>query len=226
MPVYNEESIIERTVRDFTGQVLSLFDNAEMLVVDDHSSDNTVGILSRLQQEHPRLQVITNTLNRGHGPSLLAGIARSKGELVLLMDSDYQIGPEAFSPLLTRYAGFNVVTARRTGRDDGAWRNVASAAANAMLRLAGWSTVHDVNVPFKLFPGNTLRRLANNLPDETLAPSTLLLMAAIKQGIRIDEVDVKHRRRPIGTTSLPGWRFLVFAGRAAREIFSFARQPR
>ena len=73
MPAYNEEGGIEHAVGEVQHFVLDRVEDAELVVVDDGSTDRTGMILDRWAAKEPRLRVIHQT-NKGHGGALRTGL--------------------------------------------------------------------------------------------------------------------------------------------------------
>ncbi len=88
IPAYNESSRIESTL----GRVLSCVQaqswDAEVLVVDDGSTDDTTEIVERWMDVHPRLHLVENAGNRGKGYSVRNGLLQAAGDIVMFTDAD------------------------------------------------------------------------------------------------------------------------------------------
>ena len=67
MPVYNEADVIDRVIEELEAEVVSRFDDAELIVVDDASTDGTGRTLDELAARHPRLRVEHAAQNAGRG---------------------------------------------------------------------------------------------------------------------------------------------------------------
>jgi glycosyltransferase involved in cell wall biosynthesis len=117
VPTYNREQIVCRCVDSILRQS---FEDFELVVVDDHSSDGTLAVLERY--DDPRLRVVAHEHNRGITPSRYTGVANSTGEWVVIVDSDWELFPEALERMheivLDLPAGVRVVRSRLVW-DDG-----------------------------------------------------------------------------------------------------------
>ncbi len=70
MPVFNEEEIIEKSVRDYHSEIVRQLPGSEMVIVDDCSTDSTAIILKNLTQELEGIQILKTEKNSGHGKAL------------------------------------------------------------------------------------------------------------------------------------------------------------
>jgi glycosyltransferase involved in cell wall biosynthesis len=92
VPTYNRELIVCRCVESCLRQS---FEDFELVVVDDHSSDGTLAAMKRY--DDPRLRVVEHERNRGINPSRHSGVANSTGTWVVIVDSDWELLPGALS---------------------------------------------------------------------------------------------------------------------------------
>jgi glycosyltransferase involved in cell wall biosynthesis len=92
VPTYNREGIVCRCVESCLRQSFTDF---ELVVVDDHSSDGTLAALERY--DDPRLHVVRQEHNRGISPSRHAGVVNSRGTWVVIVDSDWELLPDALA---------------------------------------------------------------------------------------------------------------------------------
>jgi len=83
-PAYNAESYLTETVRSVQSQT---FDDFEMLIVDDDSTDDTAEIAKRFAAEDPRIRLIRQA-NAGPSAARNTAIEQARGEYLALLDSD------------------------------------------------------------------------------------------------------------------------------------------
>jgi glycosyltransferase involved in cell wall biosynthesis len=88
IPAYNESARIEHALEQVLACVSDRGWNAEVLVVDDGSSDATASIVRRWMDVHPNLQLIHNPGNRGKGYSVRNGLLQAAGQIVMFTDAD------------------------------------------------------------------------------------------------------------------------------------------
>ena len=88
IPAYNESSRIETTLARVMECVQERSWDAEVLVVDDGSTDDTPEIVERWMSEHPRLHLVENAGNRGKGYSVRNGLLQAAGDIVMFTDAD------------------------------------------------------------------------------------------------------------------------------------------
>lgn len=85
IPTYNRESTILRAIKSVLTQH---YQNFEIIIVDDCSSDRTVEIIKNLSKKDKRIKLLLNEKNRGPNYSRNRGIKHSKGQYIALLDSD------------------------------------------------------------------------------------------------------------------------------------------
>jgi glycosyltransferase involved in cell wall biosynthesis len=88
IPAYNEGARIEAALEGVMACVAAEHWDAEVLVVDDGSTDDTAGIVERWLGLYPRLRLIKNPGNRGKGFSVRNGMLQASGEIVMFTDAD------------------------------------------------------------------------------------------------------------------------------------------
>ena len=104
IPAYNEESVIVETVR---AALASHYAKLEALVIDDGSTDHTAELVRENFGRDPRVRLLLQS-NRGKPSALNHGLAEAVGEIVISIDADTIVDPEAIPRLVRHFADPNV----------------------------------------------------------------------------------------------------------------------
>jgi len=100
VPAHNEEAVIVRSVR---AMLAMDYPNFEVIVIDDGSTDDTVGALGRLAA-HPRLRIVRKTTNEGKAMALNDALPLTRGEIVLILDADAEPAPDLLRHMVPHFA--------------------------------------------------------------------------------------------------------------------------
>ena len=111
IPVYNEEQNIDPLYNEL---LLYCSQNAEIIFIDDGSSDSTLTIIDALSRENDCCKCISLSRNFGHQNALMAGMEHAVGEYIIIMDGDLQHPPELIPPMLKKLdEGFDLVVTKK-----------------------------------------------------------------------------------------------------------------
>ena len=117
VPVLNEEQNLQELNSRLGAMLKKICSSYEIILVDDGSKDNTLFILEKFSTEDPNIKYISFTRNFGHQTALFAGLEKSKGQYIVLIDGDLQDPPEVIEPLFSKLKeGYNIVYAKRSSR--------------------------------------------------------------------------------------------------------------
>ncbi len=105
IPAYNESARIENALERVMSCVAERGWDAEVLVVDDGSKDDTAAIVQRWMADHPRLHLVQNPGNKGKGYSVRNGLLQAAGEVVMFTDADLSAPMEEAERLIAAIAG-------------------------------------------------------------------------------------------------------------------------
>lgn len=138
LPMKNEARGLDRLFERLIPALKALGCSYEIVAVDDGSTDDTLDRLKRIRAAVPELKIVSLSRNFGKEIGVTAGLRRTSGRVVVLMDSDLQHPPESIGDLLRpwREDGFKLVYARRTAFDRGSFmRNWLSKAFYKLFDL-------------------------------------------------------------------------------------------
>jgi dolichol-phosphate mannosyltransferase len=201
-PAYNEAAGIEQVVRDWAAYLRPRVPHFEIVICNDGSSDSTLKILQRLQQQEvPELKILNHARNRGAAEAFATAIRGTSLDWVLLMDSDGQFpidNLEAMA-LQMQIESAEAVLGVRTKKCDSLFARFGSYASGQVCNLIYGTRFRDFNSAFKLISGPVIRTMPLNAKG--LNSSTEVTARLIEMGIKISEVDITHSPRESGTTS-------------------------
>lgn len=195
IPVYNEEA----TLVEIIGQVRATGLAAEIIVVDDGSSDRSSAILARLQNTaEPPLRLLRHERNRGKGAAMRTGLAAVSGDLVLVQDADLEYDPADYAALLAPFAdpAVEVVYGSRNLK-----RNPRSSWSFYWGgRLLSWianllfgAHITDEATGYKVIKTGLLRDLGLETDGFEFCPEVTAKL--LQRGIAIKEVPISYNPR-------------------------------
>jgi len=94
MAIYNDQDFVAKAIKSVVQQ---LTDDMELLIIDDHSTDQTSEIINDFQSQYSNIRIIRNQQNQGLGYSLALGVEQAKGKYVIRIDSDDVCMPDRFA---------------------------------------------------------------------------------------------------------------------------------
>jgi glycosyltransferase involved in cell wall biosynthesis len=223
MPVYNEKDSIGEAVREIQSVVLDAVATAELIVINDGSTDSTKDVLEELAQKDKRLRVITQP-NGGHGEALRNGMELASGEYMLLIDSDRQIPIEAFNTIWPVAQTCDMVMGIRVQRHDPPTRIYLTKLVRQVVKRLFGVSIRDANVPFKVLKSSLWHDARNFIPEGTLAPSLFLAIFALRKKYNVVLQEVPHRERENGVSSIRHFKLFKFCCKAFGQLLKFRSQ--
>jgi len=203
LPAFNEADSLREVVTEALSVLAPSGFDLAVVVVDDGSTDGTGEVLAALTAADSRVSAIRFRRNRGKSAALRAGLARAGADIVVLMDADGQDDPAAIPALLAALGGgLDLVTGRRTIRQDRAVKRYTSRLYNRTTAVLTGVPGHDFNSGLKAMT----REVASSLVLYGELHRYIPVLAHWA-GFRVGEVDVNHRTRRHGTSKFGGNRF-------------------
>jgi polyisoprenyl-phosphate glycosyltransferase len=134
VPCFNEQEVLPEFHRRISAVLANIDMAAEVILVNDGSSDQTIEIMRRLAAEDPRFGFVDLSRNFGKEIALSAGLDHARGTIIVPIDADLQDPPELIPELIARWReGFDVVCATRRTRQGETW--IKKATARLFYRL-------------------------------------------------------------------------------------------
>ena len=225
MPAYNEEEAIESVVRSWYPLLAGKAPESRLVVADSGSTDGTHGILVRLQEELPQLEILMDT-GKGHGPKLISlyRLAVLAGaDYVFQTDSDGQTDPAQFRAFWKLRKKYDAVLGCRRVRGDGRSRAFIERVVCILLRLYFGVRVPDANAPFRLMKSSVLGKYLDRFADDYNIPNIMLtaFFAHYGEKLAFREISFKPRQGGKNSLNIPG---IAKIGWAALGDFSKFRK--
>jgi len=214
LPTYNERDnlpLITQFIHDtFTDAKL----NYEIVVVDDSSPDNTLDVAKDLQKIFgtDNFQIVSRPGKLGLGSAYSAGLKKSKGQRIILMDADLSHHPK-FIPQMIDVMDDNkkkvdIVSGTRYARGGGVagwdtYRKLTSCGANFLASfLLNTGGASDLTGSFRLYEREAIELILPSIKCKGYAFQMEILVRAHKAGLKIGEVPITFVDRIYGESKL------------------------
>jgi glycosyltransferase involved in cell wall biosynthesis len=226
-PAYNESSAIEPLVRCWEGVIEGKGIRAEIVIVNDGSTDDTGEILRRLSGEFPNLRLVEHRRNCGYGSALADAIRHARGRWIVTLDSDGQSDIAEYAHLheVLVEGGFDAVTGYRRPKQDRFTRVLADRVLNLIVRVLFGMRLKDTNCSLKIYRAEPVQSI--EIESRGYSAPTEILLKLHALGYRIGERQTTHHPRAGGSSALrlgrTSWDVLVFLIRLRRKIKRYQR---
>jgi polyisoprenyl-phosphate glycosyltransferase len=220
VPCFNEDEVIREFHRRMTSACQdSKLKSYEIIYVNDGSNDGTLPIMRALQAQDPSVGVVDLARNHGHQVALSAGLAYSRGALVLVIDADLQDPPELLGSMIRKVEdGADVVYAQRKKREgESIFKRATASVFYRLLGRMGSTPIPVDTGDFRLMT----RRVVDILID---MPETHRFVRGLVSWIGFEQAAITYDRdvRFAGQTKYPFFKMLAFSLDA---ITAFATAP-
>jgi len=195
LPVLDEEENLAPMHAKIAVALDELGRTAEVIFVDDGSTDRSLAILKEIAAKDDRVRVISLRRNYGQTAAMAAGIDAAKGEILIPMDADLQNDPADIKRLLEKLdEGYDVVSGWRKNRQDKLIsRKIPSQIANRIISWIGGVHLHDYGCSLKAYRRDVLQDVKLYGEMHRFIP-----IYASWAGARVTEIPVDHHARTMG----------------------------
>lgn len=197
IPAFNEQARIGATLDRVIACVRERNWAAEVLVVNDGSTDETRAIVSSAALQYPNLRLIENSANRGKGYSVRNGILQARGEIVMFTDADLSAPIEEAERLFAAVAngadvalGSRWLDRSRQTLQQPLYRRFFGRCFNLLTRLIMHLPLADTQCGFKAFRREAARTIFTRQRVERWGFDPEILYIALRLGMKVQEVPV------------------------------------
>lgn len=197
IPAFNEKARIKATLDEVIHCVETHGWSAEVIVVDDGSTDNTAAIVQSISSQHPFVHLLANVTNRGKGFSVRNGMLHASGDIILFTDADLSSPMDEADRLFTAIReGADVAigsrwlaSSRQTIRQP-LYRRFFGRCFNLVTRMIMRLPFADTQCGFKAFTRRTAQTIFQLQRIERWGFDPEILFIALKRGFVVREVPV------------------------------------
>jgi glycosyltransferase involved in cell wall biosynthesis len=207
MPMYNEAATINKII----GTVLAQPIVAELIAVDDGSSDGTWKMLTDLQAKEPRLVLQRHEINRGKGAAVRTGFDVATSPIVLIQDADLEYDPAEYQKLLgpildgradvvfgSRFIGSEVHRVLYF------WHSIGNRLLTLLSNMATNLNLTDMETGFKAFRREVIQQIT--LCENRFGFEPEITAKLARLGVPIYEVAVSYSGRTYAQGKKVNWR--------------------
>ena len=198
IPCYNEEESLSQLFIEIDNMLAVNNFEAEVLLIDDGSFDNTKQIIEeKVSESNGVYRAIIFRRNHGQTAAMLAGMDHACGEVFVPLDADLQNPPSEIPKLLAKLdEGFDVVSGwRRDRKDKVLSRKIPSVIANWLIGRIGGVRRHDYGCTLKVYRSEVIKGVRLYGEMHRFIP-----IYASWRGAKIAELPVQHRARKFGNS--------------------------
>ncbi len=165
IPIYNENDILEKNILKINDYFQGKY-KFEIILINDGSTDNSLNILNSLNLKN--LVILNNANNYGKGYSIIRGILKSKGDLILQTDADLSAPISEFSKLYYKLSeGYDFVIGSRSNKNSNVEtkqniiRIFLGQTFNKITKLLLGLSYQDTQCGFKLYNSIKIKKIIN-----------------------------------------------------------------
>jgi Glycosyltransferases involved in cell wall biogenesis len=207
MPVYNEAA----TVGEVIDLVLAQPCVAELICVNDCSTDGSGAVLDKLASERPKMRVFHHEVNKGKGAALRTGISHASAPYVIIQDADLEYDPTEYPrilrPILQNHADV-VFGSRFIGSEEHRvlyfWHSVGNKILTLLSNMFTNLNLTDMETCYKAFRREIIQKIEIEEPRFGFEPEITAKVA--KLGVRIYEVAISYHGRTYAEGKKIGWK--------------------
>ena len=207
MPAFNEQA----TIAEILERVLASPWTAEVVVIDDGSTDDTVEIVSKFTATDDRVRLVRQPHNQGKGAALRRGFVEARAEVVIVQDADLEYDPDDWADLLGPLASGSADVVYGSRFAGGAshrvlyyWHAVGNRFLTTVSNMLTNLNLTDMETCYKMFRREVVASLVIEEDRFGMEPEITAKVAAA--GWRVFEVGISYDGRTYDEGKKIGWK--------------------
>ena len=194
VPALNEEESLKDFYKELVSVAQNLDKDYEVIFVDDGSTDTSLSILKKFEEQNNNVRIFSFRKNQGKAEALTLGFQKAKGDYIATLDADLQNKPSEIPKLLEKIKeGYDVVSGWRMNRQDTLPKIIFSKIFNFIVRVFWGLNLHDYNCGLKVYTKDAAKSLRLYGGLHRFIP-----LLAHQKGFKATEVPIHHQKRQYG----------------------------
>ena len=199
-PIFNEAESMPELYRRVSAVMDATGEPWELILIDDGSADQSTVMIQELAQKDERVRPVIFARNFGHQIAVTAGLDYSRGDAVVIIDSDLQDPPEVIPNLIAKWReGYEVVYAVRAEREGESWFKIWTASLFYRIIFK----ITDVKIPLDTGDFRLMDRKVVNVMKRMRERDRFLRGMSAWVGFKQVGVPYKRAARFAGSTKYP-----------------------
>jgi len=205
LPTYNERENILNLIEHIESVIKRNSLKAELVVVDDNSPDGTADAVKKVNKKFGNIRVLIRKQKLGIGSAHMFGYKKSRGDIVIAMDTDLSHDPESIPAMLKKMdEGYDVVVGSRhikgsyyeKKKFETKKKYLISKFGNVLITLISRVPIHDFTNGYRAIR----KKVIDGIETESTSNSFLMefLIKAYRKGFKITEIPVSFIDRRLG----------------------------
>ena len=211
IPVYNERTVLERSIALVLAAPLPENMERELIIVDDCSTDGSFAILERLAAAEPRIRLFRQERNQGKGAAVRAAIEKARGDFSIVQDADLEYDPNEYplllKPLLQGHADAVFGSRYLAGEQMRVlpfWHSMINKGLTLISNMFCNLNLTDMETCYKVFRTDLLKSIPIRSDRFGFEPE--ITMKCSKRQFRIYEVPISYHGRTYEEGKKIGWK--------------------
>lgn len=217
-PVYRAEKILPTLLAEIDKVMSKIGTAHEIILVDDRSPDQSWEMMKSLTTKHSNLKIFRLSRNFGQHATIMAGLSKTSGDWVVVMDCDMQDQPKEIEKLYQKaLEGYDVVLARRVQRKDSFSKKLSSRLFYKVFNYLAGIEINQEIANFGIYKKKVVDSVLSVNDQIKFFPLFVNWV-----GFKTTMVSVEHASREEGETS---YSFSKLISLAFNVIVSFSDKP-